>query len=256
MFFYLSQFLSILLMPLSICLVLILYGFIRLKKNKGNGILISGILFLLLFSNQFLSNLAMNTWEPEFKELTSLPKYEIGIVLTGVTNLNKTTNDRTFFNKGADRATHAVQLYKLGKIKKILITGGQGLNPTNPNTEAALLRDFMVMSGVAEEDVILEDQAKNTHQNAAFTKEILNQIGIPENQKHLLITSAFHMYRSKGCFDKAGLNTDTFPVDYYSNDSKFDLPTLLYPDPYSIYIWQKLFKEWLGIVMYKVAGYV
>lgn len=198
----------------------------------------------------------MNIWEPEIKEFAGLPEYEIGIVLTGVTNLNKTVGDRTLFNKGADRATHAVQLYKLGKVKKVLITGGQGLNPTNQNPEAVLLRDFMIVAGVEETDIILEDKAKNTHQNAAFSKEILNQMGISESQKHLLITSAFHMYRSKGCFDKVGLNTDTFPVDYYSNDSKFDLPTLLYPDPYSIYIWQKLFKEWVGIVMYKVAGYL
>ncbi|MCH7414665.1 YdcF family protein [Belliella sp. R4-6] len=256
MFFYLSQFLSILVMPLSICLILIIYGLIRARKQQGNGILIFGIVLLLIFSNQFLSNLAMNIWEPEIKEFAGLPEYEIGIVLTGVTNLNKTVGDRTLFNKGADRATHAVQLYKLGKVKKVLITGGQGLNPTNQNPEAVLLRDFMIVAGVEETDIILEDKAKNTHQNAAFSKEILNQMGISESQKHLLITSAFHMYRSKGCFDKVGLNTDTFPVDYYSNDSKFDLPTLLYPDPYSIYIWQKLFKEWVGIVMYKVAGYL
>lgn len=243
-------------MPLSICLILIIYGFFRMKNKKGNRILIAGIILLVFFSNKFISNGVMNAWEPDFKVISTLPNYEIGIVLTGVTNLDKNTNDRTFFNKGADRATHAIQLYKLGKIKKILITGGQGLNPTNPNTEAALLRDFMLIAGVDEDDIILEDQAKNTYQNAVFTKEILDNLGYSETQKHLLITSAFHMYRSKGCFDKAKLNTDIFPVDYYGYESKYDLPSLLYPDPNSIFIWQKLFKEWIGIVMYKMAGYL
>jgi uncharacterized SAM-binding protein YcdF (DUF218 family) len=227
-----------------------------MKNKKGNRTLITGIILLVFFSNKFISNGIMNAWEPDFKAISSLSNYKIGIVLTGVTNLDKNTNDRTFFNKGADRATHAMQLYKLGKIKKILITGGQGFNPTNPNTEAALLRDFMLIAGVDEGDIILEDQAKNTYQNAVFTKEILNNLGYSENQKHLLITSAFHMYRSKGCFDKANLNTDTFPVDYYGHESKYDLPSLLYPDPNSIFIWQKLFKEWIGIVMYKMTGYL
>jgi uncharacterized SAM-binding protein YcdF (DUF218 family) len=173
-----------------------------------------------------------------------------------VTNLNKTAYDRTFFNKGADRATHAVQLYKLGKIKTILITGGQGLNPANPNTEAELLRDFMVMAGVPKEDILVEAEAKNTRENALFSKEVLVQKGFNLDKRFLLITSAFHMPRSKGCFDKAGLMTDTFPVDYYSEDVRFSIPMMLQPDPYSIFIWHKLFKEWIGITVYWVVGYI
>ncbi|MFC3978446.1 YdcF family protein [Belliella kenyensis] len=218
--------------------------------------MLSGIVLLLFFSNQFISNWAMNQWEPDVKSFSSIPTYEWGIVLTGVTNLNKEVNDRTFFNKGADRATHAIQLYKLGKIKRILITGGVGLNPQSPFAEAALLKNVMVIAGVPEEDIVLEGKAKNTRQNALFTKEILDQMQIPTGQKHLLITSAFHMRRSKGCFDKVKINTDTFPVDYYGHSNKYDIPSLLYPDPYAIFKWQKLFNEWVGITMYKIVGYV
>jgi uncharacterized SAM-binding protein YcdF (DUF218 family) len=256
MFFYLSQFLSFLAMPLTIILICLIAGFWLRKKKYGKGLMLSGIILLLLFSNQFLANLVMVTWEPDFKAFDTLPTYEVGIVLTGVTNLNKTAYDRTFFNKGADRATHAVQLYKLGKIKKILITGGQGLDPANPNTEAKLLRDFMIMTGVPQEDILVEAEAKNTRENALFSKEMLSQNGFNLDQKFLLITSAFHMYRSKGCFDKVGLQTDTFPVDYYSEDIRFSIPLLLQPEPYSIFQWHRLFKEWIGITVYWVVGYV
>ncbi len=198
----------------------------------------------------------MDAWEPDFKDIETLPNYAVGIVLTGVTNLDKTTYDRTFFARGADRATHALQLYKLSKIKKILITGGQGLNPINPNTEAELLRDFLVIAGVDATDIMVENQAKNTYQNAVFAREKLDAHGYQINEKQLLITSAFHMYRSKGCFDKAGVQTDTYPVDYYAHDPKFDLPSLLYPNPDALSHWHKLFKEWIGIVTYKVVGYI
>ena len=218
--------------------------------------MLTGIILLLVFTNQFLSNSAMQKWEPEFKAFSQLSEYEVGIVLTGVTNLSKTVYDRTFFNKGADRATHAVQLYKMGKIKKILITGGQGLNPSNPNTEAELLRDFMLIAGVDQKDILVENQAKNTYQNAVLAKETLIVNDYSPNQKYLLITSAFHMKRAKGCFDKVGLPTETFPVDYYSQDTKFNLPTLLYPDPQALSHWHKLFKEWIGIVTYKLVGYL
>jgi uncharacterized SAM-binding protein YcdF (DUF218 family) len=256
MFFYLSQFLSFLAMPLTIILILLISGVWLRKKKYGKKLMGSGIILLLLFSNQFLANVAMKAWEPDFKAFDNLPEYEVGIVLTGVTNLNKTAYDRVFFSRGADRATHAVQLYKLGKIKKILITGGQGLNPANPNTEAELLRDFMVMTGVPREDVLVENKAKNTRENALFSKEILIQEGFNLDQNFLIITSAFHMPRSKGCFDKVGLQTDTFPVDYYSQDIRFSIPVLLQPDPYSIFMWHKLFKEWIGITVYWVVGYI
>lgn len=243
-------------MPLTILMILIIGGAVFLKRKWGKKMLWTGITLLVFFTNPFLSNLALLTWEPEFKSFDEIENHEIGIVLTGVTNLSKTAYDRTFFNKGADRITHALQLYQMGKIKKILITGGQGLNPVNPQSEAELLQRFLIMTGMPEEDIWIEDQSKNTAQNAQFTKDFLEKKGIDANQEFILITSAFHMYRAKGCFDKVGLKTETFPTDYYSHDVKYDIPSLIFPDSNSIQYWTKLFKEWLGIVVYKLVGYM
>ncbi|MEP0710325.1 YdcF family protein [Algoriphagus sp.] len=256
MFFYLSQFLSFLAMPLTIISLLIVIGALYVKKKWGTRCLWIGIFLLWFFSNQFIANQAMQAWEPDFKPFNDIEDHEIGIVLTGVTNLSKTAFDRTFFNKGADRITHALQLYQEGKIKKILITGGQGLNPVNPQSEAEVLQRFLLMTGVPQSDIMIEDQSKNTRENAMFTKVFLEEKGIDINQEFILITSAFHMQRSKGCFDKVGLQTVTFPTDYYSTDTKFDIPTLFFPDPYSIFMWHKLAKEWIGILVYKMVGYL
>ncbi|MBN3583565.1 YdcF family protein [Algoriphagus aestuarii] len=255
MFFYLSQFLSFLAMPLTIISILIVVGALSVKKKWGKRSLWTGIILLWFFTNQFISNQAMLAWEPDFKDFNKIKNHEYGIVLTGVTNLSKTAYDRTFFHKGADRITHALQLYRMGKIKKILITGGQGLNPVNPQSEAELLQRFLIMTGVPSEDVLIEDQSKNTAQNAQFTHSFLKEKGIDTNQEFLLITSAFHMYRAKGCFDKVGLKTETFPTDYYSHDTQYDFPTFVYPDPTSLENWHKLAKEWIGILVYKLVGY-
>lgn len=125
MFFYLAQFLTFLAMPLTLVIICLCLGLVWRKQKKGKLVSILGLVLLLFFCNSFLSNTAMYLWEPAFRPIATLPTYEVGIVLTGVTNLDKTAYDRTFFNKGADRATQAVQLYKLQKLTKILITGGQ-----------------------------------------------------------------------------------------------------------------------------------
>lgn len=256
MFFYLSQFLSFLVMPLTIILLFLIAGLIYNHSKWGKKLIFAGLALLLFFSNQFISNYAMYLWEPPFKNLATLPQYEVGIVLTGVTNLNKTVFDRTFFNKGADRITHALQLYKMGKLKKILITGGQGLNPSNPNTEAQLLADFLLTAGVLKDDIMIENQAVNTRQNALFAMEFLQEKGYDLGSEYLLITSAFHMKRSKGCFDKVGLSTVTFPVDYYSSDIRFTFKELVQPTPQAISNWHILVKEWVGITAYKLIGYI
>lgn len=243
-------------MPLTIVMILLISGIIFIKRKWGKRALWAGIGLLIFFTNPFISNLALIAWEPSFKSFESIEAHEIGIVLTGVTNLSKTATDRTFFNKGADRITHALQLYNMGKIKKILITGGQGLNPSNSQTEAEVLKRFLLMTGMPENNILIEDQSKNTAQNAQFTKEFLEKKGIDTNQEFMLITSAFHMYRAKGCFDQVGLKTETFPTDYYSHDVKYDLPSLLFPDSFSLEYWTKLFKEWIGIIVYKLVGYI
>ncbi|GHB33820.1 hypothetical protein GCM10008106_13570 [Mongoliitalea lutea] len=244
-------------MPLSLVFIGLISGYLLRAKKTGKRLIIISILSLYLFSNQFIINVVLLQWEYKIVPMAEVPKHDFAIVLTGVVNLSKTTDDRTFFHKGADRITHTLQLYQDKKIDKILITGGQGFNPINDNTEAKLLKDFLLMAGVPQEAIIIEDKAKNTYQNAIFTKEILNELEIlQEKSSFILVTSAFHMKRAKACFDKAGIKTFPFPTDYYTSDVKWDLPHLLYPDPTSIAKWHTLFKEIVGLIMYKIAGYI
>jgi len=256
MVYIISQLFSFLILPLTIIMILFLAGIIFINRRIGKKFLIASFILLFLFSNRFLANTAINAWEPDFKIIKTLPEYEVGIVLTGVTNLNKTTDDRTFFDRGADRATHAMQLYKEGKIKKILITGGEAFFSANDNKEAELLANFMYLAEVPREDVIIESKAVNTRENALFAKEKLMAEGYDLDSTYLIITSAFHMKRSKACFDKIGMKTDTYPVDYYGSDSRANFQSLFQPSPDAIVIWQKMVKEWAGLLMYKAVGYI
>lgn len=256
MFFYLSQFLSFLAMPLTWILLLLAFGLWKFKQSIGRNSVFAGLVLLFLFSNQFLANYVMRLWEPEVLAFESLPEFEYGIVLTGVTKINRSSGERTYFAHGADRVTHTIQLYRLGKIKKILVTGGLGLEPSQPTPEAQLLKNVLLLAQIPDDSILVEPSAKNTRENALFSQQLLASEGIPATQRHLLITSAFHMPRAKACFDKVGLDTVGFPVDYYSEDVRWNIPVLFFPDPQAMVIWQKLVKEWVGILMYKVAGYV
>lgn len=257
MFFYFSQLFSFLIMPFTICLVTLVIGLFFIHRKFGKRLIFGSLVLFLFFSNSYISNRIMHAWEPAPRELETLPVYEIGIVLTGITNIDKLPKDRTYFNKGADRVTHALQLYKMGKLKKILISGGLGFDPIHPKSEAESLAEFLMWAGVKKSDLILETKAVNTRENALFTRQVLDQAGfLPMTEANLLlITSAFHMKRAKACFQKTGLYPDTFPVDYYASEPRLSLQSVFQPSVQSIFTWHRLVKEWVGIVVYKLAGY-
>lgn len=258
MFFYISQLFSFLLMPFNICFMLVILGYLFLKKHWGKKLILAGIVLLLFFTNSYLANLIIYSWEPKPKELSSLPTYELGIVLTGVTNIDKLPKDRTYFARGADRVTHTIQLYKMGKIKKILISGGLGFDPVHPLSEAESLRDFMIWAGVKASDIITETKAVNTRENALFSEKIIRSkgFGSGNTDELLLITSAFHMKRAKSCFVKIGINPDTFPVDFYGKIPRVNFKSIIQPDLTALLVWHKLIKEWLGIAVYTLVGYI
>jgi len=58
---------------------------------------------------------------------------------------------------------------------------------------------------------VLEDKSRNTAENAAFTRAMLDP---KPGERWLLVTSALHMPRSVGAFRKAGFPVEPFPVDW------------------------------------------
>jgi len=254
MFFILSKILFYLLTPATWIFASLVGGLVTKKEQRRKRLVLLSLVLFFVFGNHFLANLCFMAWEPTPIALHDVGRYEVGIVLTGVIHSDKTTRDRVFFNKGADRVLHTIQLYKLGKLSKILITGGSGRVIGEKVSEAIELKKVFLYCGVPEKDLIIEPLSRNTRENALFSKYVLDSLGL-SNRPLLLITSAFHMPRSKGCFDKVGLKTDTFPVDYYSGKTTLTPDGWLIPTEKSFSLWHILIHEWLGYFMYLLVGY-
>ncbi len=253
MFFILSKVLDFLLSPLIWVILIFVYAWFAkdlLRKRKA---ILSGLLLLLFFSNNFIINEALLLWEGQPAAISSLPDYETAIVLTGVTSNRIGSTDRVYFGKGADRLLHTVQLYKAGKIKRILISGGSGALIGEKIPEAGQLKKVFIYCGVSGEDIILEDKSNNTVESARYSKRLTDSLG--SGKEFLLITSAFHIPRAMGCFTKAGINVQAYPVDYYSVDRNFEPDNLLVPSEEALDKWSILIHELAGYVVYKLMGY-
>lgn len=255
MFFILSKTLNFLVMPFTVvCLLFVLSVVLKAPRWKKR-LFWTGFILLLFFSNDFISNEIMSAWEVKTKAYREMKPHSLGIVLTGATVPLLKPNDRVYFQRGADRVTHTVQLYKLGLIKKILISGGTGTLATEEEPEADKFRKAMVMMGVSGDDIFIENETRNTYESAVEVKPMLDSLHFkPEDC--LLITSAFHMRRSLACYRKAGLNIEPFSTDFYAHPRFFYPDGLFIPKLEAMIIWHKLVKEWVGLVAYKLAGYI
>lgn len=256
MFFVLSKTLNYLTMPfVVVCLCLLLSAFIK-NPIWRKRLFWTGLGLLLFLSNDFIANEVMTLWEPKATPYKDIHKtYELGIILTGVTELERKPQDRIYFKQGADRVFHTFQLYKLGLIKKILVSGGTGRLIDTGQRESEDIRTALILMGVDSTDVWVENDSKNTHQSAVEVKKILDAKDIAYKDC-LLITSAFHIRRAIACYRKWGMDMDTFATDSYTHPRKFTPDILIVPKVEAFIIWNKLIREWVGFIAYKLVGYV
>ena len=192
-------------------------------------------------------------WEYDPIPMSEVGEYDVAIVFSGVTKGSKTPRDRVYFNHGADRITHALQLYNEGKIKNIIVSGGLGFQQVDNSAAADRLFSFLTMAGVPDSVITVEPDAANTYENAVKSAEILKS-KFP-NQKYLLITSSFHMKRAKLCLEKQDVAFDIFPAGFHTMYPTMKIDDLFFPKAEAIMNWELMIKEWVGLLTYRLMGY-
>ncbi len=256
MFFIFSKVLLFIISPLNWVFALLLYSLFSKKPKRKRNCLIAGILLAYFISNHFIFNQVIKVWEVDTITMDQIQDtFDIGILLGGYTNLYIEPNhDRHNFSESANRFNNTLELYYKGKIKKILLTGGNGDLVYEVAKEADLANRYLQTLGIPPEDIIVENASRNTYENAIFTKKILDK-DFP-NQSCLLITSAWHMRRSAAIFKKQQIEVTPFSVHFLGEKTKFGPRDMFLPDKSGFWHWELLIKEWVGYVAYKAKGYL
>ena len=90
-----------------------------------------------------------------------------------------------------ERVNHALNLYRSGKVRKIIFTGGQGNN--NEPTESSAARQYATERGIPEEDILIEESSHTTYENLFYAKQVADA----QHLKTILIVSdPLHMKRA------------------------------------------------------------
>lgn len=254
MFFFISKVISFLFTPIIWIFALLLFALFSKNPKRKRRSMVLAITLFYFFSNSFILEEINRLWEVPAMQYGDLKTYDAGIVLGGMLEYD-VQFDRIKFRSGADRLFQAVELYKTGNIKKIFFAGGSGSIEFAHIKEGMFVRRYLLTIGIPEKDICIENESRNTWENAVNTRALLSQKGCTSGN-FLLITSGRHMRRAMACFKTAGIDVVPYSVDRDAgSERRYTLDHLLIPDAETFFKWEALFHEWIGMIVYKVKGY-
>ena len=244
--FFLKKTIAYFVQPSGMVISLLLLGllFLYLHKNKYAKISLSLSLSLFLlyayppFSNYLVTNLESKYPNYDYR---SDVKY-IHVLGSGHNTDTTQPLSSRIGGAGIKRNLEGMFIHLKTPNSKIIFTGFEGKSDT---TTAKMNATFAITLGIKEENLILNGEAKDTREEALFTKSIIG------DEPFILVTSATHMPRAMMLFESLGLHPIAAPTDFHKKkfDGYFKMPSVG-----SFFKSQIAMHEYMGMLWAKIRG--
>ena len=238
---------ALILLALAGCLLALL----RWRKLAGIALTVS-VLGLLIGGFSPLSNALLQPLEDRFPLPDPMPERVDGIILLGggLETIVTTTRGVPALNEAADRMTTFAELARRYPQARLVISGGTGGLIYNDLDEAGVAKALFTGLGIDPDRLELESRSRDTYENAVFSRELVDP---KPGSVWLLVTSAFHMPRSVGCFRHAGFDVVAYPTDYRTRGRE-DRTRGFYSSSDGLRRLDLVTREWLGLAVYAYSG--
>jgi len=148
---------------------------------------------VVLYMNSSVSSLVYNN-----ADLRNAPSRQAAIVFGASVNPGNMMPSDIL----ADRIITGIELYKVGKVKKLVMSGDNRVTHYN---EPQVMAKFAEEKGVPSADIVLDYAGRRTYDTCYRAKEIF---GI---NNAILVTQKYHLYRA--LYTCRGLGLDVVGVD-------------------------------------------
>ena len=176
--------------------------------------------------------------------ISSIKENDAVIVLGGMLNKVGDQNYNKYEFSDPDRFLGGIDLIKNFKSKKLILMSSQFPWTVNWQPEGQVLKEKAISLGLDPDQIFVTEKVKNTYEESIAVTKL-----IPNNSSIILVTSAYHMDRSKYLFEKQGFKVNAFPVDFKSSNQELSLISFL-PNVDSLYKTSLFIRENLGRFYY------
>jgi len=203
---------------------------------------------LIVSSNPIIGNYLMQRLEYPYKpiSISTIKEADAIVVLSGMLHQVGDNEYNKYEFSDPDRFFGGLDLIKENKSDKIIFTAGQLPWTDNWEPEGFVLKNKAISFGVPQAKILVTENVKNTYEESVAVTKL-----IPNNSSIILVTSAFHMHRSKYLFENQGFKVTPFPVDF--KHEKRDVSFMsFFPDVYSLNLTSRFIRENIGRLYYKL----
>ncbi len=229
-----------LLNPLSIGLFIALCGLTALQLERlraAKGLLALAFLWIAAVSYGPFGDAIAKPLERQFPALIETPVGIDYILVLGSGHATDAAVPITaqLGSTALARLSEGIRHYNRLGDAKLVVSGYSG--PHDPNSHAAMERKAAIALGIAAEDIVMLEEARDTAEEALAMKQIAG------TKPFILVTSATHMPRAYAIFRANGLNPVAAPTDYYAVGGS---EWLQMPDSDGLKESERAFHEYLG----------
>lgn len=140
----------------------------------------------------------------------------------------------------AFRLLEAISLFQAAPDSTVIVSGG-GVVP-------AIMREVLISAGVPSDHIMVDGESFSTFESAMHLASVL------ESAPFLLVTSAGHMPRAKGAFQKLGTNPRAVPTHYMSKQNWLAIQYL--PSPAHLGYSDLAVSEYAALCWYRLKGWL
>jgi uncharacterized SAM-binding protein YcdF (DUF218 family) len=239
-------------------LLLSVWLVVALRRRQWRAMILPGAAWVLLtltsatgLPHWLLASLEAQ-WPPV--DLTALPECDAVIVLGGGMEPSRSEPAGIHFMGGTDRLFTGLMLAKKGKGKLLVVGGGSAKTISGIESEADAVKLWVEEWQVSPVPVQSLGNCLDTHDEAVKVSALAVKHGW---KRVALVTSAYHMTRSRAVFETAGTVVVPVPCNYLSVALRgHSVKWLEVPNATNLGHFEAWMHEMVGWWAYRLCGWV
>jgi uncharacterized SAM-binding protein YcdF (DUF218 family) len=255
MFFSLSKILGFFAYPSNVLIAIGLLGLVLLLTRftrLASWLIVTSLVLIAVAGLSPLGNALILPLEQRFPPWDASRGPPDGIVLLGgmISPDVSAARGAVALNEAAERITVTAELARRYPNARIVLTGGSNALIFDEGIEAVFAVRQLEALGVAHDRIAAEEQARNTIENAVFSRLVANP---KPGERWLLVTSAYHMPRAMAVFRAAGFPVEAYPVDWRTR-GPIDMVRPFASLGDGLRRTDTAVHEWAGLLAYRLTG--